>query len=517
MSEVHAHSVAFVRDRQIPPSPPPAREAGAVKWLRENLFSNWFNTILTLLALYFIVRLVWGAAPWFLNGVWEAGSIKECRDILTEAGKTTGACFAVLVDRWDHLLFGFKYPADAYWRPLLAFVLLLGAAAPALFYMYLPRKMLFLTAMYPFIGYWLIWGGSLWVPVCVALAIVATIFVFRFVERMDIGIRRILSGLVGLAAGLGLAYLLFEGAGELVFIAQSIGSSGFNIVPFALFWAAGIFTYIFFIPMGVFVAYTIYQSAEDGDLVTLVTSLLAIYLLLAYALGPVSGALNGVIPLELPAVPSRDMGGFMLCLILGTVCVSLSIPLGIVLALGRQSKMPLIKGVCVVFIEFVRGVPLITLLFVANVMLAYFMPPQTNFDLILRVIIMITMFSSAYIAEVIRGGLAALPKGQYEAADSLGLNYTQATRLIILPQALKISIPGIVNVAVGLFKDTTLVSVISMFDVVGMIRGPIQQSTDWISIYWEVYGFAALCFFIVCYGISQYSQWLERQLRTDHR
>ena len=206
----------------------------------------------------------------------------------------------------------------------------------------------------------------------------------------------------------------------------------------------------------------------------------------------------------------------MLCMILGTVCVSLSVPLGIVLALGRQSNMPLIKGVCVVFIEFVRGVPLITLLFVANVMLAYFMPPNSNFDLILRVIIMITMFSSAYIAEVIRGGLAALPKGQYEAADSLGLNYAQATRLIILPQALKISIPGIVNVAVGLFKDTTLVSVISMFDIVGMIRGPIQQSTDWISIYWEVYGFAALLFFVVCYSISQYSQWLERQLQTDH-
>ena len=211
------------------------------------------------------------------------------------------------------------------------------------------------------------------------------------------------------------------------------------------------------------------------------------------------------------------MGGFMLCMMLGTVCVSLSIPLGIVLALGRQSSMPLIKGVCVVFIEFVRGVPLITLLFVANVMLAYFFPPGSGLDLFLRVVIMITMFSSAYIAEVIRGGLAALPKGQYEAADSLGLNYTQATRLIILPQAMKISIPGIVNVAVGLFKDTTLVSVISMFDVVGMIRGPIQQSTDWISIYWEVYLFASVCFFIICYGISQYSQWLERQLATDHR
>jgi general L-amino acid transport system permease protein len=219
----------------------------------------------------------------------------------------------------------------------------------------------------------------------------------------------------------------------------------------------------------------------------------------------------------LEAVPSRDLGGYMLNMMLGVTCVSLSVPIGIVLALGRQSSMPLIKWICVVFIEFIRGVPLITLLFVASVMLAYFFPPESTVDLFLRVVIMITMFSAAYIAEVIRGGLAALPKGQYEAADSLGLDYAQAMRLIILPQALKISIPGIVNIAVGLFKDTVLVSVISMFDIVGMIRGPILASTDWNGVYWELLGFAALVFFVVCYGISQYSQWLERRLATDHR
>jgi len=207
----------------------------------------------------------------------------------------------------------------------------------------------------------------------------------------------------------------------------------------------------------------------------------------------------------------------MLNMILGVVCVSLSLPLGIALALGRQSKLPIIRWISVIFIEFIRGVPLITLLFVANVVLAYFFPPGSNIDLVLRVIIMITMFSAAYIAEVIRGGLAALPTGQYEAADSLGLDYPQAMRLIILPQALKISIPGIVNVAVGLFKDTTLVSVISMFDLVGAIRGPILASTEWNGVYWELFMFASLLFFVVCYGISQYSQWLERRLATDHR
>ncbi len=227
--------------------------------------------------------------------------------------------------------------------------------------------------------------------------------------------------------------------------------------------------------------------------------------------------LASAIPIALESVESRQVGGFMLNMILGVVCLSLALPLGIVLALGRQSDMPIIKWICVVFIEFVRGVPLITLLFVANVVLAYFLPPGSNFDLILRVIIMITLFAAAYIAEVIRGGLAALPTGQYEAADSLGLDYPQAMRLIILPQALKISIPGIVNVAVGLFKDTTLVSVISMFDLVGMVRGPILSSTDWNGVYWELFIFAALLFFVICYGISQYSQWLERQLETEQR
>ncbi len=509
-------SVAFVRTEDIPASPPPVAEAGAVKWIKDNLFSGWFNSIMTILALYIVARFVWAAFPWFYNGVWEAESIRGCRDILE--GKT-GACFAMLVDRWDHMMFGFKYPPDQYWRPVLAFILLLVAAAPVLFFKYVPRKFLLFTALYPFLAFWLIWGGSLWVPITILLSIIAMAVIFRVVERLDVNFRRILALAVGVVAGLGLAYLLYQGATELWFISNSIGQGGNILSTLAslLFKAASAFMFLFFIPMGIFVGYAIYDDAEGGGLVTIVTALASIYIMLAFLLGPISSGLNAILPMELQAVPSRDMGGFMVNMILGAVCVSLSIPLGIILALGRQSSMPLIKGVCVVFIEFIRGVPLITLLFVANVMLAYFFPPGTGLDLFLRVIIMITLFSSAYIAEVIRGGLAALPKGQFEAADSLGLNYTQATRLIILPQALKISIPGIVNVAVGLFKDTTLVSVISMFDIVGMIRGPIQQSTDWISIYWEPYLFASALFFIVCFSISQYSQWLERQLQTGHR
>ena len=424
-------NVSFVRHEPIPPSPPPIAQTGAIKWVRENLFSNVTNSVLTILSIYFVAKLVLASAPWIWNGVWTTDSLRECRDVLQGS---SGACWSVLAERWNQMLFGFKYPVEGYWRPTLAFVLLLVSIAPILFKQ-LPRKMLVMSAIYPFLTFWLIWGGTILTPLVVAVALILAFMAFVRMERQ-----------VGFITGL----------------ASSV----------------------------------VCASA------------------ILYFGGYITAANLGFIALE--PVASRDMGGFMLNLILGTICVSLSIPLGIMLALGRQSNMPIIKGICVVFIEFIRGVPLITLLFVANVVLSYFFPPGTNLDLILRVIIMITLFSSAYIAEVIRGGLAALPRGQYEAADSLGLDYPQAMRLIILPQALKISIPGIVNVAVGLFKDTTLVSVISMFDLVGMIRGPISSSTAWTGIYWELYLFAIILFFVVCYCISQYSQWLERQLRTDH-
>jgi len=432
MSDTHAQSVAFVRETEIPQQPAPSNASGPVKWMRHNLFATIPNGILTILSLYIVYVILSAVTPWLLNGVWNADSLTECREILQG---TTGACFAVLAERWPQLIFGFKYPSTEYWRPAVAFAFMLVAIAPVLFFD-LPRKLLILTGLFPFVAYWLIWGGTVWIPIF---------------------------ALVGFVVG----YLVYAR-----FVAQN----------FALGFFGG------------------------------VAAAVVVWFL--------SGLIVPVLTPEQPlleAVPSRDLGGYMLNMMLGLTCVSLSIPLGIALALGRQSSMPLIKWICVIFIEFIRGVPLITLLFVASVMLAYFFPPEATVDLFIRVVIMITMFSSAYIAEVIRGGLAALPKGQYEAADSLGLDYPQAMRLIILPQALKISIPGIVNIAVGLFKDTTLVSVISMFDILGMIRGPILASTEWNGVYWELLGFACLVFFVVCYGISQYSQWLERRLATDHR
>ncbi len=253
----------------------------------------------------------------------------------------------------------------------------------------------------------------------------------------------------------------------------------------------------------------------DGNFLAALGVLVGVTLLWwFFALGPAIGFLHGLIPVGLEEVGSRRLGGFLLALIIGVTGIAGSLPIGIVLALGRRSNMFFIRTMCVVFIEFIRGVPLITLLFVANVVLRYFLPPGTEFDLILRVCIMVTLFASAYMAEVIRGGLAALPQGQYEAADAMGLNYWQSMRLIIMPQALKVSIPGIVNSFIGLFKDTTLVSIIGLLDPVGLLN-PIRADSNWHGIIWELYLFVALFFFVFCFSMSRYSMYLERKLKTD--
>jgi general L-amino acid transport system permease protein len=231
----------------------------------------------------------------------------------------------------------------------------------------------------------------------------------------------------------------------------------------------------------------------------------------------ITTALHSAMPIELIYVRSDDFGGFLLAFVIGIAAITASLPIGILLALGRQSNMFLVRTLSVGFIEFFRGVPLITVLFSANFLLLYFLPPRTNFDLIVRVIIVVIIFASAYIAEVIRGGLAALPRGQYEAADALGLDYWQAQRLIIMPQALKVSIPGIVSSFIGLFKDTTLVALVGLMDPLQGVTKIVRADTAWKGIYWEPYIFVGAIFFVVCFSMSRYSMYLENKLKTDHR
>jgi general L-amino acid transport system permease protein len=363
---------AFVRSEILPQQAPPLTERGAVKWLRENLFSSPFNTVLTLIGLTVVVLLVQSALPWWLNSVWTAESLKECREIVwASAGpEATGACWALIRERWHQFLFGF-YPADLYWRPVLALGLLLISLAPVLYYglrkpnltlvgsvsvltmialalldhnpthlvifaliligltalsWIAPKRLVILTLIYPLLGFWLLYGGSIWGPVGVGLGFV-------------------LLGVVYMATKPFVGVVVATGAGALAA---------------AIWWL-------------------LVQTS-------------------------VTTALHGAIPLEMTGVNSDEFGGFLLAFVIGVTSIGASLPIGILLALGRQSDMLLIKTLCVGFIEFVRGVPLITVLFTATLLLGYFLPPQTNFDVVLRVIILVTFFSAAYLAEVIRTG-----------------------------------------------------------------------------------------------------------------
>lgn len=224
--------------------------------------------------------------------------------------------------------------------------------------------------------------------------------------------------------------------------------------------------------------------------------------------------LAGGIGLE-PVETSR-WGGVLLTLVCGVVGIAVSLPFGIVLALGRRSKLPAISTLCILFIEFIRGVPLITILFMSSVMLPLFLPPGTSMDQMIRALVGISLFASAYMAEVIRGGLQSISRGQFEAADSLGLGYWQSMRLIILPQALKIVIPGIVNTFISLFKDTSLVLIIGLYDLLGIANATITD-TKWIGLSNEVYVFTAAIFWMFCFGMSRYSLWLEHKLHTGHK
>ena len=315
MSEVHAQTVAYVRDTMLEQSEPPLSQSGAYKWIHENLLSSWVNVVLTAASLWVIWAVLSHVVPWAALGIWSADSLAQCREIRDQiyGADASVACWAVIGERWNQLLFGF-YPTELYWRPILAFVLFLVAIAPVLFAS-LPRKMLWFTLAAPFVLFWLIWGGAIWTPIVVALGFV-----------------------------IGWAVVTFAGPAI-----GALGSVVLAIVAPLLYW-----------------------------------------LLIA---GPLADALATVLPIGLEPVKSNEIGGFMLATIIGVSGIILSLPLGIVLALWRQSDLFLINKCSVIFIEVIRGVPLIVWLFTASLLLNYFLPPGTNFDLMLRVIIMVTLFS----------------------------------------------------------------------------------------------------------------------------
>lgn len=514
----------FVRREMLGQKEPPTSQRGIVKWMRENLFSSLLNSFLTIIGLVFVYIVLRTVLPWVFFGVWHAGSLGECRQIIAETLGPDGsaACWAMIAERWKQFIFGF-YPQDSYWRPTLAFALLFTALAPVLYYgirhinvrmvgavgvllmlalwglgtdaahlmlafvlmaaltavaWAAPKKLVWLTILYPAIGFFLLWGGSVWGPV-------GALFGFVILALVWYGLQRQLGVVV---------------------------AGGAALVTAAVWWL-----YVQTHVTGAIPYYLGCNPTELAAAASAVTEAVGDALEGPSVARSASAAIGEFFCTGLPPVRSDLFGGFLLAFVIGVTAIAASLPMGILLALGRRSDMLLIKALSVGFIEFIRGVPLITMLFVASLLLQYFLPPQTNFDLILRVIILVTLFSAAYIAEVVRGGLAALPRGQYEAADALGLDYWQAQRLIIMPQALKISIPGIVSSFIGLFKDTTLVALVGLADPLQGITKIVRADINWKGIYWEPYLFVGLIFFACCFSMSRYSMYLERKLKRDHR
>lgn len=226
-----------------------------------------------------------------------------------------------------------------------------------------------------------------------------------------------------------------------------------------------------------------------------------------------AAALIGGGVLGLSSVPTTQWSGLPLSFLLSAVGLAFGFPLGVVLALARASKLPAIRVLAVVFIEVIRGVPLISILFMASVMLPLFMPSGMTVDKLLRAQIAIIIFAAAYIAEAIRGGLQAVPQGQHEASNAMGLHYWQSMRLVVLPQALKIAIPPLVNISIGFFQDTTLVTIIGLLDFLSTVRTAMQDPA-WIGLaVIEGYVFAAFIYLVFSYGMGAYSRFLERRSR----
>ncbi|GAA6130540.1 amino acid ABC transporter permease [Halopseudomonas sabulinigri] len=288
-----------------------------------------------------------------------------------------------------------------------------------------------------------------------------------------------------------------------VFIQQRFGQFMYGFYPTELRWRVNLTVILAIVGAAPLFIDAMRHKARYG------IGFLVAYPLLAYWL------LHGGF-LGLETVPTSQWGGLTLTLVIAAVGIAGALPLGIMLALGRRSDMPAIRVICVTFIEFWRGVPLITVLFMSSVMLPLFLPEGMNFDKLVRALIGVILFQSAYVAEVVRGGLQAIPKGQYEAAAAMGLGYWRMMGLVILPQALKLVIPGIVNTFIALFKDTSLVIIIGLFDLLNSIK---QATTDpaWLGMATEGYVFAALVFWIFCFGMSRYSMHLERKLDTGHK
>jgi general L-amino acid transport system permease protein len=448
----------FIRNEMAPALPPPTQRIGALAWMRENLFSGVLNTLLTVFGIFLMALIVPPFVRFmFIDAVWTGENREAC------LGPEVGACWPFIQAKFGQLIYGF-YPISERWRVDIVFAAGVLLLVPLMVLSWPFKRInafLFFVA-YPVVAFVLLTGGN----------INASAFLL---ERFGL-----IRGLVGDAeiGGINLVFwvdyvltalLVMAAIGGLI---AALGGNGRSAAR-TTFW--------------VFLAFGLVIFIWDVDV-------------------------------GLDYVETRQWGGLLVTLVIAVTGIVASLPLGILLALGRRSQMPVVRLLSVIFIEFWRGVPLITVLFFATYMLPLFLPQGTNPDALLRALVGVALFSAAYMAEVVRGGLQAIPKGQYEGAMAVGLTWSQMMRLIILPQALTLVIPGIVNSFISLFKDTTLVLIVSIFDFLGQLRASFTDP-NWatpVTLY-TGFAFAGVVYFLFCFGMSRYSLFVERRLNTSHR
>jgi general L-amino acid transport system permease protein len=491
---------AYLRTEEAPLLPAPISMVGIQGWILANLFSSFSNGILTIIAGSFALWLGWGIVDWAIfSAVWSGDNREAC------AVEGAGACWPFAYSRFSQWIYGF-YPFDQRWRVNLCFLIGAAALVPMLMPS-MPHKKwnaLFLLIAYPLITLILLTGGHFTMSAAAFLnALIILALVATFLPLVAFGIEE---GMQSNRLGFGLA-----GLGVFVWLASFvIGSNVWNSA-LGSFSPGSIGAAIFIGCGGLLGIAQLRRAANSGAQAALrnwlvgAAVLVGLMLLLKMDFG-------------LQEVETSQWGGLLVTLVVAVTGIVISLPFGILLALGRRSNMPIIKMFSVIFIEAVRGVPLITVLFMASFMLPLFLPEGVNFDKLMRVLVGVALFSSAYMAEVVRGGLQAIPKGQYEAAQALGLSFWKMMGLIVLPQALKIVIPGIVNSFISLFKDTTLVAIVGLYDLLLIVTTSTNDS-KWASPQTGATGYfaAALMFWVFCFGMSRYSLFIERRLNTGHK
>jgi general L-amino acid transport system permease protein len=498
----------FVREELVPQRPAPVKTTGFVGFLRTRLLNSPTNiliTIVSVLLLWFV--LVPAIKFLFVDAVWTGTDRAAC---LTEnVGHPVGACWPFIQAKLSQFIYGF-YPEPERWRVNLTFflaaVLLLPLLIPRLPAKGINASLFFLA--FPVVAFFLLRGGGLdgfavsWV----------TSLLSGFNDSIGDGGRKLA------AAGEASAVIgpLLWVLGKLIVLISTVIS--WVLLP--LQWLRG---QIQIAGQPVWI---------DFAITAVIVSLLLFFLgggfragwrplFVSLATFAGIGLVISILKLDrggFPVVDTRLWGGLLVTLVVSVTGIVASMPVGIALALGRRSTIPLIRIFSIAFIEFWRGVPLITVLFFATYMLPLFVPTGFTIDGLMRALIGIALFAGAYQAEVIRGGLQAIPRGQGEAASALGLSWWKTTALIVLPQALRHVIPGLVNSFIALFKDTSLVSIVALFDLLGQLRASFSDPT-WATPTTAFTGFAftGLIYFIFCFGMSRYSLFVENRLNAHRR